>query len=80
MSNSTSISELYREFTDVLPEVLAENANGPAHRGSSRGSPLSRKHLDYGESGYLAAVETPAVLRTGPVEVPVEGNARVLAA
>jgi len=47
MSNSTSISELYREFTDVLPEVLAENANGPAHRGSSRGSPLSRKHLDY---------------------------------
>ena len=66
MSNSTGISELYREFTDALTEVLAENAIGPAHCGSSRGSPLSRKHPDYGESGYLAAVERPAVLCTGP--------------
>jgi len=29
MSTSTDISELYREFTDALTEVLAENAVGP---------------------------------------------------
>ena len=52
----------------MLPKVLAENAIGPAHRGSSRGSPLSRKHPDYGESGYLAAVETAcrAAYGSGP--------------
>ena len=68
MSNSTGISELYREFTDALTEVLAENATGPAHCGSSRGSPLSRKHPDYGEFGYLAAVETAcrAAYGSGP--------------
>jgi hypothetical protein len=29
MSSSTDISTLYREFTDALTEVLAENAGGP---------------------------------------------------
>lgn len=32
MSSSTDISNLYREFTDALTEVLAENAAGPARR------------------------------------------------
>ena len=35
MSSSTDISTLYREFTDALTEVLAENAVGPARRGRS---------------------------------------------
>jgi hypothetical protein len=33
MSSSTEISALYREFTDALTEVLAENATGSARRG-----------------------------------------------
>jgi hypothetical protein len=32
MSTGTEISALYREFTDALTEVLAENAVGPARR------------------------------------------------
>jgi hypothetical protein len=30
MSSSNDISTLYREFTEALTEVLAENAVGPA--------------------------------------------------
>ena len=33
MSASTDISALYKDFTDALTEVLAENAVGPARRG-----------------------------------------------
>jgi hypothetical protein len=33
MSSGTDISALYREFTDALTKVLAENAVGPARRG-----------------------------------------------
>jgi hypothetical protein len=33
MSTGTDISALYREFTDALTEVLAENAVGPERRG-----------------------------------------------
>jgi hypothetical protein len=33
MSERCDISMLYREFTDALAEVLAENAAGPARRG-----------------------------------------------
>ena len=33
MSSGTNISALYREFTNALTEVLAENAVGPARRG-----------------------------------------------
>ena len=33
MSTGTNISALFREFTDALTEVLAENAVGPASRG-----------------------------------------------
>ena len=36
MSSGTDISALYREFTDALTEVLAENAVGPAPRGRLR--------------------------------------------
>jgi hypothetical protein len=35
MSADTDISALYREFTDALTEVLAENAGNPADRGWS---------------------------------------------
>jgi hypothetical protein len=33
MSNLTEMSVLYREFTDALAEILAENVVGPARRG-----------------------------------------------
>jgi hypothetical protein len=33
MITQMDISALYREFTDALTEVLAENAVGPARRG-----------------------------------------------
>jgi hypothetical protein len=59
MSSGTDISALYREFTDALTEVLAENAVGPAPRGRlARARAAVKKHPRYSESGYLLAVET----------------------
>ena len=46
MSPGTDISVLYREFTDALTEVLAENAVGPARRGRlARARPAVKRHL-----------------------------------
>jgi hypothetical protein len=59
MSSGISIMVLYGEFTVALTEVLAENAVGPARRGRlARARAVIKKHPDYGESGYLLAVET----------------------
>ena len=59
MSSGISITVLYGEFTVALTEVLAENAVGPARRGRlARARAVIKKHPDYGESGYLLAVET----------------------
>ena len=58
MGTSTDISALYREFTDALTEVLAENAVGPARRGRlARARAAVKRHPDYSESGYLQAVD-----------------------
>jgi hypothetical protein len=57
--SSTDISALYREFTDALTEVLAENAVGPARRGRlARARAAVKKHPNYSEHGYFLAVET----------------------
>ena len=59
MISSTDISTLYREFTEALTEVLAENAVGPAHRGRlARSRAAVKKHPDYNEHEYFLAVET----------------------
>ena len=59
MSPDTEISTLYREFTDALTEVLAENAVGPARRGRlARARAAVRKHTGYSEHAYFLAVET----------------------
>jgi hypothetical protein len=59
MSSGTDISTLYREFTDALTEVLAENAVGPTRRGRlARTRAAVKKHPDYSEHGYYLAVET----------------------
>jgi hypothetical protein len=48
----------YREFTDALTEVLAENAVGPARRGRlARARAAVKKHPEYSEPGYLQAME-----------------------
>lgn len=58
MTNSTDISALYREFTDALTEVLAENAVGTARRGRlARARAAIKKHPKYGEHEYFLAVE-----------------------
>jgi hypothetical protein len=45
MTSDTDISALYREFTDALTEVLAENAVGPARRGRlARARAAVKKH------------------------------------
>jgi hypothetical protein len=58
MSTGTDISALYREFTDALTEVLAENAVGPARRGRlARARAAVKRHPDYSDTGYLQAVD-----------------------
>jgi hypothetical protein len=58
MTNSTDISALYREFTDALTEVLAENAVGTARRGRlARARAAVKKHPEYSEHEYFLAVE-----------------------
>jgi hypothetical protein len=47
MNSGTNVSVLYREFTDALTEVLAENAAGPARRGRlARAHAAIKKHPD----------------------------------
>jgi hypothetical protein len=59
MSSSTDISTLYREFTEALTEVLAENAVGPTRRGRlARTRAAVKKHPNYSEHGYFLALET----------------------
>ena len=59
MTAGTDIAALYREFTDALTDVLAENAVGPARRGRlARARAAVKKHPDYSEAGYFLAVET----------------------
>jgi hypothetical protein len=58
MSTGTDILALYREFTDALTEVLAENAVGPARRGRlARARAAVKRHPDYSDSRYLQAVD-----------------------
>ena len=57
MSPDSDISTLYREFTDALTEILAENAVGPARRGRlARGRAAVKRHPDYSEAGHFLAV------------------------
>jgi hypothetical protein len=78
MSSSTDISTLYREFTEALTEVLAENAVGPARRGRlARSRAAVKKHPDYSEHGYFLAVETAfkeweAMQNAGPSDRPAQ--------
>jgi hypothetical protein len=59
MSSGNDISALYREFTNALTELLAENAVGPARRGRlARARAAVKKHPDYSEHAYFLAVET----------------------
>jgi hypothetical protein len=59
MSTSTDISVLYREFTDALTEVLAEDAVIPARRGRlARARAAVKKHPAYSEPAYVQAVDT----------------------
>jgi len=58
MSNLTEISVLYREFTDALAEILAENVVGPARRGRlARARAIVKRHPQYSEHEYFLAVE-----------------------
>jgi hypothetical protein len=58
MSTDTDISALYREFTNALTEVLAENSIGPTRRGRlARARAAVKKHPCYSGSGYLLAVD-----------------------
>jgi hypothetical protein len=57
-AGSSDISELYREFTHALTEVLAENSAGPARRGRlARARAAVKKHPNYNEHEYFLAVE-----------------------
>jgi hypothetical protein len=62
MSADANIEALYREFTDALTEVLAENAVGPARRGRlARARATVKRHPEYTEHAYFVAVETAFV-------------------
>ena len=59
MTDRLDISALYREFTQALTDVLAEQAIGPASRGRlARARAAVKKHPVYSEHGYFLAVET----------------------
>jgi hypothetical protein len=59
MSSGTDILSVYREFTEALMAVLAENSVGPVPRGRlARTRAAVKKHPDYSEHGYFLAVET----------------------
>jgi hypothetical protein len=58
MSADTDIELLYREFTDALTEILAENADGHARRGRvARAHAAVKNHANYSEHAYFVAVE-----------------------
>jgi hypothetical protein len=58
MGSLTEISVLYREFTEALAEILAENAVGPARRGRlARARAIVKRHPQYSEHEYFLAVE-----------------------
>ena len=58
MVSGVDISVLYREFTDALAEVLAENAVGQARRGRlARARAAVKKHPNYNEHEYFLAIE-----------------------
>ena len=58
MVSGVDISVLYREVTDALAEVLAENAVGPARRGRlARARAAVKKHPNYNEHEYFLAIE-----------------------
>jgi hypothetical protein len=73
MNTGTDVEILYRDFTDALTEVLAENAIGPVRRGRlARARAAVKRHADYSEHEYFVAVETAfiqweAVQNAGPV-------------
>ena len=59
MSIEADIVVLYREFTEALTEVLAENAIGPARRGRvARAHAAVKSHPEYNEHAFCAAVES----------------------
>jgi hypothetical protein len=58
MTEGANISTLYRQFTQALMDVLAEQAIGPASRGRlARARATVKKHPEYSEHGYFLAVE-----------------------
>jgi hypothetical protein len=58
MDTKRDIQQLYKEFTEALTDVLAENAAGAAHRGRlARARASVKKHPSYSEHEYVAAVE-----------------------
>ena len=58
MGSLTEISVLYREFTDALAAILAENVVGPARRGRlARARAIVKRHPQYSEHEYFLAVE-----------------------
>ena len=73
MSSGADGSALYREFTDALTKVLAENAVGSARRGRlARAHAAVKKHANYSEPGYLLAVETAFKNWSGSYPAPLK--------
>jgi len=60
MSSETATIGLYREFTNALTEILAENAAvSPARRGRvARAHAAFKRHPGYSEHEFCTAVET----------------------
>jgi hypothetical protein len=53
----TDIAAAYREFTEALTEVLAENAGSPARGRLARARAAVKKHPEYKEHEYFLAFE-----------------------
>jgi hypothetical protein len=58
MSSASDISTLYKEFSEALAEILAENVVGPARRGRlARARAAVKRQPRYNEHEYFLAVE-----------------------
>jgi hypothetical protein len=72
MSSASDISALYRDFTEALAEILAENVVGPARRGRlARARAVVKRTLNTANTNTFWPSKPPP-LKCGKLSRPVD--------